>query len=667
MKAIQFPLIRVTLAFIIGLFLGKLFVIPPVLWASGILFSALTVGVIHYYTRKFITPPYALGGLLLLVFVGVGGMRIAMDVPERNPYHFTHFLKKSQTCTLVVTLESQLRTSKTRTRYVAEVHEGNGQKTVGKIVVGFPKNEQIYKIGELYGVTGHFLPLQTAANPGQFDYSAYLKNKHWYGQLLVTNAKWLGPPQKSIPSIADGIRQTVYQRLKKHLNESDLALIMALILGQQQDMNADLIQAYQKAGAVHILSVSGLHVGFVLIFIQTLLKPIPNTRRFRRLKIVMVVLGLWSFGFLAGLAPSVLRSVVMFSGLAVGEYLRRSSNSYNTLFTSLFLILLWEPHALWDVGLQLSYTAVFFILWLHPILQNLWSPQSKIGRYIRDLLSVSLAAQLGTLPLSLYYFHQFPGLFFVTNLLLLPGMGVLMGLGLLCVVMAYFNWIWTPLLKLVQWALNLMNGIIRIISEQEEMVWSGIPMNLTAMFLLYSVIVMGVFALEKRNFNCCRNFLGSILVFQLTILGIRHYYWQNEAWILFHQRKATLIAQQQHHQYQYLATTNAYLIPLEAFALSRWIAPSAKQDLRQNRFWLNGKKIALVDEKGRFPKNRPHILIVTNNPRCGPELWLRRHRPDWVVLDGSNAYHLRKSWKECCYQLKIPFHDTSEKGSFSVY
>lgn len=667
MKAIQFPLIRVTLAFIIGLFLGKLFVIPPVLWAYGILFSALTVGVIHYYTRKYIKPPYLLGGLLLLVFVGIGGMRIAMDNPQRNPYHFTHFLKKSQPCTLFITLESQLRSSKTRTRYVAEVHEWNGQKTVGKIVVGFPKNKQTYTIGGLYGVTGLFLPLQPAANPGQFDYSAYLKNKHWYGQLLVSNSKSLAPPQKSIPSIADGIRQTVHQRLKKHLNETDLALVMALILGQQQDMNADLIQAYQKAGAVHILSVSGLHVGFVLIFLQTLLKPLPNTRRFRRFKIVIIILGLWSFGFLAGLAPSVLRSVIMFSGLALGDYLRRSSNSYNTLFTSLFLILLWEPNALWDVGLQLSYTAVFFILWLHPILQNLWSPRSKIGRYVRDLLSVSLAAQLGTLPLSLYYFHQFPGLFFVTNLLLLPGMGVLMGLGLLSVLMAYLNWIWSPLLKLVQWVLDLMNGIIRLIAAQEEMVWSGIPMNLTAMLLLYGIIVMGVFTVERQNFYSCRNFLGSILVFQLVIFGIRHYHWQEEAWIIFHQRKATLIAQQQYDQYRFLAKNNTDFMILEAFALSRWMAPALRQDMRQHRFWLKGKKIALVDEKGRFPKVRPHILIVTNNPRCGPESWLRRHRPDWVVIDGSNGYQLRKSWKECCYQLKIPFHDTSEKGSFSVF
>jgi competence protein ComEC len=667
MKAIQFPLIRVTLAFIIGLFLGKIFVVPPVLWACGILFSALTVGVIHYCTRKLIAPPYSLGGLLLLIFVGIGGMRIAMDNPQRNPNHFSHFLKKSQSCSLVVTLESQLRTSTTRTRYVAEVYQWNGQKTVGKIVVGFPKNKQNYTIGGLYGITGVFLPLQPAVNPGQFDYSAYLKNKHWYGQLLVSNSKSLAPPQKSISSIADGIRQTVHQRLKKHLNESDLALVMALILGQQQDMNADLIQAYQKAGAVHILSVSGLHVGFVLIFIQTLLKPFPNTRRYRRVKIVMVILGLWSFGFLAGLAPSVLRSVVMFSGLAVGAYLRRSSNSYNTLFTSLFLILLWEPHALWDVGLQLSYTAVFFILWLHPILQNLWSPRSKIGRYVRDLLSVSLAAQLGTLPLSLYYFHQFPGLFFVTNLLLLPGMGVLMGLGLISVLMAYLNWIWSPLFKLLQWALDLMNRIIRTIAAQEEMVWSDIPMNLTAMLLLYGIIVMGIFAVERRNFYSCRNFLGSILVFQLAIFGIRHYHWQEDAWILFHQRKATLIAQQKHHQYLYLAKNKTDFTTLEAFAFSRWIAPATMQDLRQHRFWLNGKKIALVDEKGRFPKVRPHILIVTNNPRCGPESWLRRNRPDWVVLDGSNGYHFRKSWKECCYQLKIPFHDTSEKGSFSVF
>jgi competence protein ComEC len=192
-------------------------------------------------------------------------------------------------------------------------------------------------------------------------------------------------------------------------------VVSALILGQQQDISKEILKDYQYAGAIHILSVSGLHVGFILLFITFLLKPLRKDKLGNTIRLLTIIISLWGFAILAGLSPSVVRSVTMFSFVAVGMYLKRSTNIFHTLLVSMFLILFFQPSFLFDVGFQLSYLSLFFILWLQPVISNLWEPKNKIVSYFWDILTVSFAAQIGAFPLSIFYFHQFPGLFFINK------------------------------------------------------------------------------------------------------------------------------------------------------------------------------------------------------------------------------------------------------------
>ena len=178
-----------------------------------------------------------------------------------------------------------------------------------------------------------------------------------------------------------------------------------------------------------------------MLFVTFILKPLPNTKRGSFIKLLIILASLSIFGIIAGLAPSVVRSVTMFSFVAIGNHLRRSVNIYHTLLVSILIILLFEPSFLFDVGFQLSYIALFFIIWLQPLLASIWLPKNKITKYIWDILTVSFAAQIGTLPLSIYYFHQFPGLFFVTNLVIIPLLSIIMVLGVLVMVLAAFGYV----------------------------------------------------------------------------------------------------------------------------------------------------------------------------------------------------------------------------------
>src|SRR5690606_208367 len=196
-------------------------------------------------------------------------------------------------------------------------------------------------------------------------------------------------------------------------------------------------------------------------------------------KLSLILLSLWAFSILAGGAPSIIRAVAMFSFVAIGLHLRRQTCIYHTLLVSMFGILLFKPQFLFDIGFQLSYLALFFIVWLQPQLAKQYHPRFKIARYFWDILTVSTAAQLGTLPLSLYYFHQFPGLFFVTNLVILPCLGALMTAGILAVLWTAAGHIPDWLIWVNETGIRWLNEFIAWVASAETFVWHNIPFDKT--------------------------------------------------------------------------------------------------------------------------------------------------------------------------------------------
>jgi competence protein ComEC len=253
---------------------------------------------------------------------------------------------------------------------------------------------------------------------------------------------------KSIWYYSAKLRDRIVENLRKsNFNSEELNVVVALILGQQQDISPEILHDYQFAGAVHILSVSGLHVGYLLLFINFLLLPFPKSKIGNLARFFIIFFSLGGFAIIAGLSPSVVRSVTMFSFVAGGMCLKRETNIFHTLLVSLLLILIVSPSFLFDVGFQLSYVSLFFIVWLQPLFKQIWQPNNKIKGYFWDILTVSFAAQIGAFPLSIYYFHQFPGLFFLTNLVILPAIGLIMALGVFVMIIAIFCPVWIVLSK----------------------------------------------------------------------------------------------------------------------------------------------------------------------------------------------------------------------------
>ena len=677
MKVLQFPLSRISIGFVAGI-LVVYYLKPTVLLVFSLLFVAVCAFTIAYFVskRNAVNAIYfGLATYFLAFGIGASTQIIHTDSFQSNNYihHESIFEKKHL---VSVTVREKLRSSSFNDRYVVLVNQIDGLAKSGRLLLNVRKDSlnRTFEIGTHLQIKGSLYQNGPAKNPNQFDYGKYLENKQIYAQMYadVSEMKMGSIIEKDVWYYTSKLRTKIIRNLEKsNFHKAELHVAIALILGQQQDISPEIIKDYQYAGAVHVLSVSGLHIGFILLFVTFLLKPFPNTRRGSFIKLIIILLSLSLFGLIAGLAPSVLRSVTMFSFVAIGMYLRRSTNIFHTLLVSILLILLFEPSFLFDVGFQLSYFALFFILWLQPLLAQLWSTKNKFGNYFWEILTVSFAAQIGTLPLSMYYFHQFPGLFFLTNLVIIPFLGVIMGLGVLVMILAAFDFVPLFFVKTLEWSIWFLNKIINSIASLEQFIFRDIPFNWQLLLSAYLLIVATIVWFKKPSFNRLVLVLVGVIVFQAAYFQTDWIIQNQKELVIFNSRKNTLIAERNGqgitlHANDSLLETASKNQVFNSYSMGNFSSLKSKKRLR-NLIYFKGNKILVVDSSGVYPKGiRPDIVVLTQSPKINFERFLQDIQPKMVVADASNFKTIQKLWKATCLKEKIPFHATAEKGFYRL-
>jgi len=677
MKVLQFPLARITIGFVAGILVAYYFK-PAVLVVFSLLFIAVCTFIVAFFVSKRNAVNSIYFGLTtyFLAF-GIGASTQIIHTDSFQSTNYIHAKAVFEEPHLIsFTIREKLRSSSFNDRYIVLVNQIDDSLKTGKILLNVRKDSMnhSFEIGTHLKIIGSLYQNSPAKNPNQFDYGKYLENKQIYAQIYADSSeiKVGSNVEKDVWYYTSRLRSKIIRNLEKsNFNNAELNVAIALILGQQQDISSEIIKDYQYAGAVHILSVSGLHIGFILLFVTFLLKPFPNTRRGSFIKLIIILVSLSTFGVIAGLAPSVLRSVTMFSFVAIGMYLRRSTNIFHTLLVSMLLILLFQPSFLFDVGFQLSYLALFFILWLQPLLAQLWSPKNRIANYFWEILTVSFAAQIGTLPLSIYYFHQFPGLFFVTNLVIIPFLSVIMGLGVLVMVLAAFDFVPLFLAQSLEWSIYILNKIINSIASLDQFIFRDIPFNLQLLLSLYLLIIATIIWFKKPSFKRLVLVLIGVLVCQIAYFEI---YWtiQNQReLVIFNSKKNTLITEREGanitlYANDILLKTVSKNNTLASYSMGNFSSFKFKKRLR-NLIYFNGNKILVVDSLGVYPMDiRPDIVVFTQSPKINFERFLQTIKPKMVVADASNFKTIQKLWKATCLKEKIPFHATGEKGFYRL-
>jgi competence protein ComEC len=673
MKVTEFPLARITISFITGIIVVYNYEILPKYIFSILLFSLLTFAITYFFTKRHTSNPifFGLSTYLLALVIGLTTQITHTDSYQENNYiHCNSLFDTNHQISVIV--REKLRSSIYNDRYIVLLKKIDQSEYSGKILLNIRKDslKPTFEIGTPLQINCSVVETGFAKNPNQFDYGKYLKNKQIYAQIYTENSriKTSSIIDKNAWYYASILRTKILRNLEKNkFHKTELNVAAALILGQQQDISPDIIKDYQYAGAVHILSVSGLHIGFILLFVTFILKPFPNTKRGAFIKLIIIIISLISFGIIAGLAPSVVRSVVMFSFVAIGMYLRRSTNIFHTLLVSMLLILLFEPSFLFDVGFQLSYIALFFILWLQPLLAEIWKPKNKIVNYFWEILTVSFAAQIGAFPLSIYYFHQFPGLFFVTNLVVIPFISLIMGLGVLVMVLAAFDYVPIYLSKSLEWSIFILNKIINSIASIKQFIIQDIPFNWYLLISFYLLIISSIIWFKKPNFRSLVFTLISVMVLQMIYFETHWIIQNQEELVIFNSKKNTLISERKGENVTlYEREKDLKNQSINSYLMGNFSEIKATKKL-ENLLFFNGTKILILDSLGVYPKNtNPDILVLTQSPKINLERLFQDLKPKIVVADATNFKTYIQLWKATCIKKKIPFHATGEKGFYRL-
>ncbi|OYU83353.1 MAG: hypothetical protein CFE24_11655 [Flavobacterium sp. BFFFF2] len=674
MQLLEFPIIRLTLALIVGLFLAENMSLDwAFVWVvNGVVLVVFVI--LLLLSRRFKKLRWLAGLFLWIQGMAWGLLTSVVHDPCQNVTHIVHQSASEARFGIHLIVKERLKPSQKTNRYMAEVVQWGHRRATGNVIVHIPRTMNVgaCEIESIYQVHGTWSPAVSMSNVGGFNYGAYLIHKQCYGTIYVQKMQLVQVPKDNFQAAVHRFHERIRRHLRQgNLGEKETSLVMALLFGQQQDLDRTLVSDYQNAGAVHILSVSGLHVGFILLLVQFALGGLPNHRwQFRVFKAAVVIGCLLLFGALAGWAPSVLRAVLMCILVTIAQQLNRPSLVMHALFVSLFLLLLFQPLYIWDVGFQLSYLALFAILWIQPSLKKFWSPEHKLVKYVWDIITVSLAAQLGTVPLSLYYFHQFPLLFLLTNLIVLPLLTVVMALSLLAVLFS----IWIPcpvwVATLLQWVLILMNTLINWVSAIPGGVIRQFPCSIwLAMAMLILVMAVGFYLQHpKRSHFKVLLFLWMLIPCVGIVEAIQLA--RSAEFVVFQMPKETLMVHRfgRNAQVYHLSNKSPTLVANTLSDYKRVCQGLACQMRALPRSLLDHSQAILITDKKKIPASKTKVkgVILVHSSRLHLGRLLQKYHPVWVVADGSNAKRMLPLWEQSCKRNGVLFWNTQQRGPFRV-
>lgn len=670
MTVLKYPIILITVIFTLGILVGNNFTISLTLLYS-LNFITFSLLIISFWNAKKVLlqkPYFAISVLFFSFFTGM--LIQSLHCAPNQKLHYSN--KLTQEISLIKgVISERLKPNLYQEKYYFEVTSVDQKPAKGKILLIVLKDSlsKQLNLGDCFIIADTPQLIPRTPNPYQFDYAGYMQKQDVFHQLRLKDNYVKAGIIKNFDYYIGQLRNKLTKSFSIHNYDPEVwQTLNALLLGQRQDMDSVTSNNYKNAGVLHILAISGLHFAVLFYILTFLFRPLNRLKNHGRLLQLIAVLSiLWGFAFITGLSASVVRSVVMFSFISIGQYLDRNTNIYNSLALSMLVLLLAKPGFLFDAGFQLSYLAVISIVWFEPFYRKIKVSKYKAINYFGDTILISLAAQIGVLPLSLYYFNQFPLLFLLANVVVIPLSNIILVLGLGVLIL---NFVWIDAALFIGKALGLlvqiMNGFIGWIASFDRLVFKDIPFTLSLSVSLYLVIVLAALWVYKRNYSRTFAVLSSLLLFQCLYAFTA---WNNknkDELIVFHNKKHTIITLKDNNQITIISTDS---LAKESSAVTAYNKGSFNQSLQlrplQNLIYFKGKKILLLDKDALYhPNLKPDILILTHSSKVNLPRTIHQLKPKLIIADGTNYKKHLKQWEATCQNEKIPFHATAEKGSY---
>ena len=697
----KYPFVRLTISFIMGIILA--IVIEPLSKPFLLITIALIVAniVLHFFDNYSLN---LLKGLLINTTLISFGVLVTTQYTSHNSDENLNSYSGYIVGEISQDPKISDKTTSLNLEIIAVKNENTWQSASGKTLLYIENDERSQNLmaGNKIIFSPQLSEIENKGNPEEFDYKKYLTYNLIYSSDFIASDDWQILQNQTAFDIRIKLlnfRQTLISNLEKNgLSDDELAVVSALALGYKDKLSDEIRHSYASSGAMHILAVSGLHVGIIygiLLFVFSFLK----SEKLKYLKTALIIIFIWIYAMLTGLSPSVSRAALMFSIIALGNIQKRPSGSLNAIAISAFIILIINPLNITNIGFQLSYAAVIGIILLYPKIYAIFDIKNKWIDKVWSLTAVSVAAQIATAPIGLFYFHQFSNYFILANYLLIPLSTIAIWLCILAFVFSGLGFFAPFITKLLALSVKSMNFLSKGIESLPFSVSENIYINGLQLFALYGAIILfAVFFFNTKKYKHLFAAISFIIVFSTVNLFQDIESNKQKYIVVYNINKITAINVIDGKDNILFANIDSIANKqIEFTAKNNWL----KKGLDREKYIDISpdyqsilSSVAVIDNQSVFYKkgfigfDGIRIFIADNNFFPAVYDYEEKTKLDYIVLsnnspaklldlrdvfefktiiiDGSNSFYRIDEWLAENETLNLNIHNVSEQGAFIV-
>lgn len=649
----EIPFLRLILFFIAGISISIIYNLHPApfwiyLWIT--IFITIIFLSIFYKENKLYLHSY-FSGVLIYMLLFLSGIILCNQNKEIDQ---THHFSKQKSDQLMAYLIEEPRLKGDIARFKVEiksiVHQNKITKSSGKLLLAmrFDTTQQLnLHYGDLLLFKSNYKETEPAYNPAEFNYKRYLSFQQVYHQSFINQKQLMKIGENEgnpIKAFALKFRAEQVETFKKYLSRNDTkAVASTLILGYRNDLSNDIVEAYSKTGTMHVLSVSGMHVAIVALLLSFLLRFMDKSKKGRIAKAIFIITLIWFYALIAGLAPSIERAAIMLSFVLIAKASAKRVNIFNVIAIAAFILLISDPFNITNVGFQLSFIAVSGLIYLQPKISSLYEPKNKIIIFLWSVIAVSIAAQIATAPISLYYFHQFPVYFVISNLFIVVPATLIMYLGIGLLIFSGFE----PLARVLGYLLNALidftnNGLF-LIEQINHANITQIWWNVTEIALFYAILILFLKSITNKFYLKFAFALMGVFILKLSVDEFKHIHQKqvtffslrkNTAIALIKGRNATLITDLDSNEYTYQFSIKPYLDSCHIQYI-KYVNPHLNQD--EKIFNFADKKLKIINHKSNnFDSSTVDWLLLSGDKSFDMDKVLAVNHIKELFIDGKN-------------------------------
>jgi len=700
----EMPLARIVILLILGIYSSQFIFIPLLYQLSTCIFLLTIILIIQTSKSSALSVIRSLSLFILILVFCSGFFRNSLQKTSTDRFHYTNNLNEHNY--IVGQIIQDIKKKKVSPSTLLAVESVNGISARGKLLVYFNKADSVleYSLGDIIAISGLPNDIQSGNNPRSFDYQKFMANKGIDKQIFLKsgNHSLIKKDRIFLPlHYANLARKWAIGVLDKRLPDRDqYATASAMVLGNRDHISEELQSAFSDTGAVHVLAVSGLHVGIVIMLFNFLFRKTRSDSSHTKkvIKFSVLTLVVIAYALITGASPAVVRASIMFSTLLFGRLWFDNTNIYNILSFSAILILLYDPNYITDLGFIFSYLALISIVFFQPyfmaLIEKFYEPTNWVSIRITQLVTVSIAAQVLIFPLSIYYFHKFPIYFILSGVMAVAMAPFILGCGLLLIFTSFIP-IWSTV-NTITFSL-LLKAFLGIIYSIQMLPFNSIDnvwISKSSMVFLYIAIlsVMYILANKKSDYHRFLNpsktgrnravLLVFLSTYGLLSNSIYHTYRiknHNELIVYDHNggtiidiykgdQLKTISYEDNDEKAEKYTCKNNRVFHGNLVNESCGFNPQNKNDqiYQDGLLYYNSKKIlflSFINIDGEF-HSTSDILMISHGCAILPYKILEVHKTKQVVIDGSVTYKILNQWKKECQKKGIQFYSTKKEGAY---